>query len=142
MGTQPSSVPNGPATQAASDPGHGKLVTSRNSDEGTAGSLPNGPGAAAILAAGIGSLALGVLAFAGDASSAVQRALNVWNPTGPLSGVTLGTIVVWLVAWYCLSRSWASRNVDLVRVNVAAFLMLITGLLLTFPPFMDILQGK
>ena len=49
--------------------------------------MPNGPGAAAVLAAGIGSLALGVFAFAGDASPPIGRAFNIWNPTGPLSGV-------------------------------------------------------
>jgi len=37
---------------------------------------------------------------------------------------------------------WSTRNVNLVRVNVASFVMLGTWLLLTFPPFMDLLQGK
>ncbi|MCW3474565.1 hypothetical protein [Limobrevibacterium gyesilva] len=104
--------------------------------------LPNGPGAAAILAAGIGSLALGIFAFAGDASPAILRAFNFWSATGPLSGVTSTAVFVWLVAWYWLARSWAGRSVSLVLVNVAAFAMLIAGLLLTFPPFMDLLQGK
>lgn len=104
--------------------------------------LPNGPGAAAILAAGVGSLALGIFAFAGDASPPILRAFNFWNPTGPLSGVTLTAVIVWLVVWFGLARSWATRNVKLRPVNVAAFVMLIGGLLLTFPPFMDLLQGK
>jgi hypothetical protein len=108
----------------------------------TPDSLPNGPGAAAILAAGIGSLALGVFALAGDAVASVQRAFIFWTPTGPLSGVTASAIVVWLVAWLVLSRRWASRNVNLVGVNVAAFLMLAAGLLLTFPPLMNLLEGK
>jgi hypothetical protein len=105
-------------------------------------SLPNGPGAAAILAAGIGSAALGVFAFAGDAVPAVRRAFVFWTPTGPLSGVTLTAIVVWLAAWYGLSRRWGTRDVKIGWVNVAAFLMLIAALLLTFPPFIDLLQGK
>ncbi len=104
--------------------------------------IPNGPGAAAILAAGIGSLALGIFAFAGDASPPILHAFNFWNPTGPLSGVTSSSIVVWLIAWFWLSRRWKSVNVNLARINVAAFIMLIAGLLLTFPPFMDLLQGK
>ena len=104
--------------------------------------LPNGPGAAAILAAGLGSLALGVFAFAGDASPPVLHAFNVWNPTGPLSGVTTGAVLVWLVAWFALARAWGRRTVSLARVNTAAILMLVGGLLLTFPPFMDLLQGK
>ncbi len=105
-------------------------------------SLSNGPGAAAILAAGLGSLALGVFALAGDASPPIRLALNVWNPTGPLSGVTTGAVIVWLVAWFALARAWGRRSVNLARVNTAAFIMLIAGLLLTFPPFMDLLQGK
>ncbi|MDR3534474.1 MAG: hypothetical protein P4L90_28415 [Rhodopila sp.] len=104
--------------------------------------LPTGPGAAAILAAGIGSLALGIFAFAGDAVPVIGRAFNFWNPTGALSGVTLTAIAVWLASWYALSRRWASREVNLVPVNVASFLMLAVALLLTFPPFMDLLQGK
>lgn len=104
--------------------------------------LPNGPGAAAILAAGIGSLALGIFAFAGDAVPAILHAFNFWRPTGPLSGVTSSAVIVWLVAWYWLSRRWRSRTVNLARVNTAAFIMLVAGLLLTFPPFMDFLQGK
>jgi len=105
-------------------------------------SLPNGPGAAAILAAGVGSFALGVFAFAGDAVPAVRGAFNFWAPTGPLSGVALTAVVVWLVVWYGLWRRWGTRDVVIVRVNAAAFLMLIAALLLTFPPVMDLLQGK
>lgn len=104
--------------------------------------LPNGPGAAAILSAGTGSGALGVFALASDASPVVRHAFTIWPPSGDLSGVTLAAIVVWLVAWFGLSRLWTARDVGLVRVNVAAFAMLIVGLLLTFPPFMDLLQGK
>jgi hypothetical protein len=116
---------------------HETAATSAHSD-----ALPNGPGAAAILAAGIGSLALGVFAFAGDAVPAILRAFNFWNPTGPLSGVTLCAVLVWLVAWFYLSRRWQAVNVNLTRINTVSFVMLIAGLLLTFPPFMDMLQGK
>jgi asparagine N-glycosylation enzyme membrane subunit Stt3 len=104
--------------------------------------LPNGPGAAAILAAGIGCAAVGVLAFAGDASDAIGKALNIYNPTGTLSGVTTFAIIIWLVAWFVLSRMWRGRTVGMAKVNVAAFLLLAVGFLLTFPPFMDLLQGK
>lgn len=111
-------------------------------DVDTSEALPNGPGAAAILAAGIGSLALGVFAFAGDASPPILRAFNFWNPTGPLSGVTLTAMIVWLVAWFAFARVWTGRSVNLGRINTAALVMLVAGLLLTFPPFMDLLQGK
>jgi len=106
-------------------------------------SLPaNGPGAAALLAAAIGGFTLGVVAFVGDASSGVARALTWWKPTGPLSGVTDVTIIVWLASWLVLSRLWARRTLDFRRISLLAVLLFIVGLLLTFPPFMDFLQGK
>jgi hypothetical protein len=104
--------------------------------------LPNGPGAAAILAAGVGSLAIGVFAFAADVSPYLKNAFSFWSPSGPLSGVSFSAVFVWLIVWLLLARRWAAREVDLMRANVAAFVMLIAGLLLTFPPFMDLLQGK
>ncbi len=104
--------------------------------------LPTGPGAAAILAAGIGSLALGVLAFVADAFPSASRALNFWSPTGALSGVTVTAIAVWLLAWHGLWRRWRTLDIGLGPVNRAAFLMLAAALLLTFPPFADLLQGR
>jgi hypothetical protein len=105
-------------------------------------SIPNGPGGAAILAAGVGRGALGILAFAGDASDAIGKAFNIYNPTGTLSGATTGAIVIWLATWLGLSRLWQEKSVAMVKVNTAAFALLILGFLLTFPPVMDLLQGK
>jgi hypothetical protein len=104
--------------------------------------LANGAGAAAILAAGVGSLALGVFAFAGDAWPGLNALFIIWRPSGPLSGVTTAAIVVWLLAWFVLGRRWSGREVRLGPVNAWAFAMLAAGLLLTFPPVMDLLQGK
>lgn len=110
--------------------------------ENAPGDLPNGPAAAAILAAGVGSSALGIFALAGDAWPKVKAALSWWRPTGPLSGVAAATCLVWLAAWWVLARLWRGRNVNLAAVNVTAFALLAGGVLLTFPPFMDLLQGK
>jgi hypothetical protein len=104
--------------------------------------LPNGPGAAAILAAGIGCALVGILTLAGDASDAIGKLLNIYNPVGTLSGVTTVAIIVWLAAWYFLNQQWRTKTVDLAKVNVVAFIGLAIGFLLTFPPFMDLLQGK
>ena len=104
--------------------------------------VPNGSGAAAILAAGVGCFAIGLFALAGDASRAVARFFTFYPPTGPLSGVTSSAIVVWLVTWYALSRAWNKRALDMNKVNLVAFVLLMFSLLLTFPPFMDLLQGK
>ncbi len=104
--------------------------------------MPNGPAAAAILAAGIGCAAVGIFALASDAYDAVKKFLIFYNPAGPLSGVTTLAIAIWLLSWYVLHLRWRTKTVSLGRINVVAFIGLAIGLLLTFPPFMDFLQGK
>jgi len=117
-------------------------MSQSGSGSGSEFDIPNGPAAAAILAAGIGCAAVGILAFAGDAFDAIGKMLNFYNPTGTLSGVTIVAIIIWLVSWFGLGRAWHTQTVQLARINVAAFALLIVGFLLTFPPFMDLLQGK
>ena len=99
---------------------------------------PNGAGAAAILAAGIGAFLLAVFAISADQSAAIKSLMIFWKPTGPLSGVTTSAIVLWLVAWAILYARWRNQSVALTRVNAAAFALLILGLLLTFPPIADL----
>ena len=50
--------------------------------------LTNGPAAAAILASGIGSLALGLSTTLAQAIAPVKEALNFYDPAGSLSGET------------------------------------------------------
>ena len=100
--------------------------------------LPNGFGAAAILAAGIGCFSLGLLTVAGDASKSFARHLIFYTPTGPLSGVTTSAIVTWLLAWAVLSLRWRSRDVSLRPVLAVAFVLLGASLLLTFPPIIEL----
>ncbi len=104
--------------------------------------LPNGPAAAAILAAGVGCSVLGILAVVADASKPMARALTFYLPTGPLSGVSSIAILMWLVTWFTLARRWRTKTVNIARVNATALLLLALGILLTFPPFADLIQGK
>lgn len=105
-------------------------------------SIDNGPAAAAILSAGIGCFAVGLFALAGDASKAIAHLFTFYTPTGPLSGVTTSAIVVWLVSWFVLSRQWSRKSVALGPITLISFILLALGVMLTFPPFMDLLQGK
>ena len=100
--------------------------------------LKNGAGAAAVLAAGVGCFALAVLAVAGDKIAAVKSALNVYKPTGPLSGVSTGAVVVWLGVWAVLEWRWRGRDVAMGRVAAVALGLLALGVLLTFPPIGDL----
>jgi len=101
--------------------------------------MPNGPGAAAVLSAGIGSFALALLAFAGDKVPFIKRSLNFYGPTGPLSGVTTVAVAIWLIAWLILEWRWRSKSVAMARIGAAALALLALSLLLTFPPIADLL---
>jgi len=98
----------------------------------------NGSGAAALLAAGVGAAALGVLAVAGDKSAAVKSAMIFYRPTGPLSGVTTVVILVWLGCWGVLEWRWGKRSVAVGRVCWVALVLLGVGVLLTFPGVGDL----
>jgi len=100
--------------------------------------LTNGSGGAAILAAGIGSFALAVLACAGDKLAAVKNSLVFYKPTGPLSGVTTTAIFVWLLTWGILEWRWRNRTVGVERISAIALALLGLSLLLTFPPIVDL----
>ena len=101
--------------------------------------MRNGRGAAAVLAAGIGAFALGSIAVAADKLPSVARALIFYRPTGQLSGVSSGAILVWLGAWLLLHSRWRKRDVELRRFVTISIVLLAVGMLLTFPPLADLL---
>jgi hypothetical protein len=100
--------------------------------------IPNGPGAAAVLAAGIGCFFLGVFTLLGDKLSALKPHFTFYKPTGPLSGVTTLAIVLWLLSWLLFGAMWKNKTVALSRVVGFAFVLLAASLLLTFPPVIDL----
>ena len=100
--------------------------------------LSNGPACAAVLAAGIGSGALGVLVTLSEASAKLSGMLNLYGPVGPLSGKTGTAVLVWLVAWGVLAGVWKDREVDFGKVWRAALTLVIIGLLGTFPLVFDL----
>jgi hypothetical protein len=110
-----------------------------NTSDGTVPIIPNGSGAAAMLAAAIGSFVLAVIAFAGDKSIPIKNSLNFYKPTGPLSGVTTVAILVWLFTWLILEWRWGKRAVAISRINSVSLTLLVLSILLTFPPIVDFL---
>lgn len=96
---------------------------------------PEGPIAAAILAAGIGAFALGILTTLAEANESIKEFLNLYDPVGPLSGKTTGAVIIWLVAWAILHLMYRTKAVE-SRKELAASLVLIgLGVLGTFPIF-------
>ena len=104
----------------------------------TTESLPNGFGGAALLASGIGAIALAGFAIAADHNASFKSRMIFYRPTGQLSGVTTSAIVIWLVTWAILNWRWRKRDVALGRVAAVSLLLLALGLVLTFPPVGDL----
>jgi hypothetical protein len=96
---------------------------------------PNGAGAAALLAAGIGVFATGLMTTLAEASPAWGNALNWWNPVGPLSGKTGVGVIVWLIAWAALHARYRHADVTLDRALTWTWILILMGFLGTFPTF-------
>ncbi len=103
--------------------------------------LANGEAAAAILAAGIGALALGVITTLTAALEALGPALTLVRPAGPLSGKTTFAVVVWLIAWAVLHFTWRGRNVNFNSTFGATLVLIALGFLGTFPLFFEAFGG-
>jgi hypothetical protein len=102
---------------------------------------PEGPIAAAILAAGVGGLALGVVTTLAEASTAFKDALNWNNEVGPLSGKTIVTVLVWLAAWAALHLVYRRKQYETRRALIIALVLIAFGVLGTFPTFFQAFGG-
>ena len=106
--------------------------------------LPNGPVAAALLAGGIGSAALGIITTLyelNDKSSFAQSL--VWNKgVGALSGKTTIPVIIFFISWVVLHFIFRGKETNFSRIATIAFVLLAIGLIGTFPPFWGLLKGE
>jgi hypothetical protein len=96
---------------------------------------PEGPIAAAILAGGIGCLALGVLTTLAEANTSFSDWLDWDSDVGPLSGKTIISVIVWLVAWALLHLIYRNKALETRRALTIGLVLIALGLIGTFPTF-------
>jgi hypothetical protein len=96
---------------------------------------PDGPLAAALLAAGIGAFALGLFTTLAEASSGFRDRLVLNAGVGPLSGKTIWATVIFIVAWAVLATRLRDRDGLLRSATIAFVVLTLLGLLGTFPIF-------
>lgn len=108
--------------------------------EAATNDLTNGPAAAAILAAGVGSFVLGLLTTLAAASEPIKAALNWYAPAGSLTGKTSLAVLVWLVSWIILHVAWKDRELAFGRVFIGTLLLIGLGVLGTFPPIFELFE--
>lgn len=102
---------------------------------------PNGPVAAVMLAAGFGTLVLGILTTLGEASTGIAEFLELSERVGPLSGKTIFAAVAFVVSWGGLHMALRDREVEWRPVTIALIALVAVGLVLTFPPFFQLFES-
>ena len=96
---------------------------------------PEDPIATAMLAAGLGAFALGLLTTLAETSESIKEFLNLYDPVGPLSGKTIGAVVVWLIAWAILHVMYRTKDVESRKELAVSLILIGLGVLGTFPIF-------
>ncbi len=98
---------------------------------------PDGPGAAAMISAGIGVFFLGFLTVLSEASPGIHDFLGAFSGdagVGPLAGKTILAVIAYLGSWAILHVSWKAKDVDLKRAFWIGLVLGVLGALGTFPP--------
>ena len=96
---------------------------------------PNGPAAAALIAAGIGAAALGLLTVLNEASTDIHDFLDIKNRVGPLSGKTTFAIIAYLISWVVLAPVLWRQNLAWNTVLIITAVLIVAGFVGTFPKF-------
>jgi hypothetical protein len=109
---------------------------------------PNGPVAASFVAAGIGSLVLGIMVclneLGGDVSKFLQfdKNFGLGSGVGPLSGKVVITVLVFGISWVVLHFMWRGKELNFGRVFSVALILVAAGFILTFPPVFELFAPK
>lgn len=101
---------------------------------------PNGGIVAAVVAAGVGCAALGVVTVAAVAFPSFSDFLTLYAPAGPLTGKATLAVLVYLIAWVNLHARLRDRELHLFRAFLLTMALLVVGLLGTFPPVYQAFQ--
>jgi len=109
---------------------------------------PSGAAIAAMLAVGIGALAMAIVVGISDASAAfnsgfVHSVGQVWIPgaqgIGPYSGKLTFFLVGWLLSWSIGHMVLKNRDLDLGKWAVVSFALISLGILLVWPPITELI---
>lgn len=104
-------------------------------------SLKFGPGAAAMLAAGIGSFSVGLFTVLAEISPAIKTFLT-WVPqVGALSGKTGMAMILFLVTWLVLGTALKNSKITYSTATSLTLALVALGVLLTFPPIFRAFGG-
>jgi hypothetical protein len=110
-------------------------MTTAEGSGAASGSHIEGLAAAALLAAGSGAFVLGLLTTLAEASTGTKDFLQFNDRVGPLSGKTIIAAIAYFGALLVFALLFRGRQLTLRPVLVAALVLLVLGLVGTFPTF-------
>lgn len=94
----------------------------------------DGPPAASLIAAGVGAAVLGLFVTLAEASTDIKDWLQ-WNDrVGPLSGKTILAVIAHFGTFAVLGFLWRGKSFALRSILIAVGVLVVLGLLFTFPP--------
>ena len=109
-------------------------TTQTPADIGVEPARIDGPPAASLIAAGIGAVTLGLFVTLAEASTGINDWLQ-WNDrVGPLSGKTILAVVAYFASFLILGLWWRNRTFALKTILLATVILVVLGVLFTFPP--------
>jgi hypothetical protein len=97
----------------------------------------NGSAMAAFLGGGIGAFAMGAVVMLNEAG--IFAAPTLYAPAGGVSGRTTLATIVWLISWVVLHNRWKAREIAPSRVGAVTLILIVLGVLGTFPPVWGLL---
>ena len=103
---------------------------------------PEGPISAAILAGGIGALALGILTTLAEASETFAGWMELSKSVGPLSGKTTFAVVAWLASWAALHVALRGKTYETWRAFAISIVIVALGVIGTFPTFFQLFAAE
>jgi hypothetical protein len=112
---------------------------------------PNGPAAAAFLAAGVGAFVLGLDTTLAAAFPPAEGSTAWWDfaanyglgtGVGPLSGKVIVAVLAYVISFAGFALAWRGREVPLTPVLWATGILLLLGLAGTFPPVFEAFQAE
>jgi hypothetical protein len=108
---------------------------------------PNGPVAAALVAAGIGSAVMGLLVVLNEISPDINAFLKfdanigLGSGVGPLSGKATLATIAFFGSWGVLHVRNRGKDVNFDRWLAVALVLVLIGFALTFPPIFEAIVG-
>ncbi len=96
--------------------------------------------AAALIAAGIGVLTLGVVTSAAGAALGFKDWLKWDDSVGPLSGKSSLALIAWAVSWPLLHLALFRRDGILVVALAISGILILLGMIGIFPPVFEALE--